>query len=707
MEQPPRAFSIRAGSLVTAVFLLVLGFSLWGVFVGWRSPNLYGNEFRQTQTAISSLFIQRDHDFSLAYPTPVLGKPWSVPMEFPLYQWTAVVTSNLTGLPLTPAGRLVSIVCFYLGLPALYLLLRRVRLNGPQSLIVLSLILCSPFYIFYARAFLMETMALMFGLWYLAALVKAIEGRSPGWLALVILAGVGAGLVKVTTFMFFLLPAFACSLWWLWQSRPRPTAPGWRPLLVTTGWLVAVHALPFAATLWWIRFSDAVKLLNPNGAGFTSSALTAYNFGLGRRFDPVVWGYHWRIITGEITGPRILLVGLVIAVIFGRMWWKHMAVALGCYALIQVVFPILYAWHAYYHIASAFLVPVALGCALLGAFESRHLPRPVAWSLWLVLLAVQIATYLGTNYATQGRIGNLGGLVSALRAVTRPDEVLVIAGDDWSSITPYYAERRALMVRGDVAHNEELLRRAFALLQTEAVGALVLMNEERDNALLNRLATEYLGIESEPFFTCEDRSAHAVVYLHRQIRREEVEVLKNGHFHLVQLVFPGPTESNPLAATQLELTQVLPRNLHLFRLFTPRPLRFYSTFGPEIWDETKPGHERFAAHPDTKLWFKLTAGHHELHTALELIPGAYTGIPASEASDGVELVAAAVQPDGRRDILLTRYINPRDNPADRGPQPIDWPFDLPAGAEFELSVNAGPHGNAARDWAALSAIRID
>ena len=38
--------------------------------------------------------------FRLAYETPVLGKPWSIPMEFPLYQWTVVVVSDLTGIAL-------------------------------------------------------------------------------------------------------------------------------------------------------------------------------------------------------------------------------------------------------------------------------------------------------------------------------------------------------------------------------------------------------------------------------------------------------------------------------------------------------------------------------------------------------------------------------------------------------------------------------
>ena len=104
------------GSALT-IFAACLLFNLWGVSVGWESRNLPGLEFRQAQTALSAHFIQLENNFSPAYPTPVLGKPWSVPMEFPLYQWTVVAVSNLTGLELTKAGRLVSVACFYLTLP--------------------------------------------------------------------------------------------------------------------------------------------------------------------------------------------------------------------------------------------------------------------------------------------------------------------------------------------------------------------------------------------------------------------------------------------------------------------------------------------------------------------------------------------------------------------------------------------------------------
>ena len=111
----------RAAFFSFTVFCLCLIFNLWGVSVGWRSLNLPGHEFRQAQTALTAYHVKQTHDFSLDYATPVLGKPWAIPFEFPLYQWSVVVVSDRSGLGLIKAGRIVSLACFYLMVPALFL----------------------------------------------------------------------------------------------------------------------------------------------------------------------------------------------------------------------------------------------------------------------------------------------------------------------------------------------------------------------------------------------------------------------------------------------------------------------------------------------------------------------------------------------------------------------------------------------------------
>lgn len=691
---------------VLALFLVSLLFSLWAVSVGWSHVTLYTNEFRETQTAISAEFIQRENDFSLAYPTPVLGKPWSVPMEFPLYQWTIVVTSALTGLPLAQAGRLISAICFYLCLPALFLLLRRLHFGKTQALVALSFFLTCPLYVHHARGVLIETMALAAGLWYLAALIVAMEQRHRGWLAFAAVAALGAGLVKVTTFIVVLIPAFGFSVWWLWQARPNATR-GWKPLSRTLLWLATLHGPAFAATWAWIRFADATKELNPHGAMLTSARLSAFNWGVGHRFDWSTRLAHWQIISHEIVAPVVLVISLVAVLGFARRWWWHAAACLAAYLLVLTIFPVLYAEHSYYHVAAAFFVVALPGFAVAGAFASPRWPRLAVVGLWLVLLGLQVSAYLRVYYPQQHIAGNPPGLAQALQNLVRRDDVFVAAGDDWSSILPYYAQRRALMIpHGDVA-NEPLLRRSFALLSEEFVGALVLMDSQLDNALVKLLAREYFNLESEPSLVWRDRGRNAAVYFNRQTAVETLAQAKRDHFFAVEVVNDYTPSATPLADVVLRTRHLSPKYQRLFRLMQPQPARFYSRFGPELWHETEPGNEQYSAHPDTKLWFELAPGPHRLRTAVIFVPAAYEGLPAPEASDGVELVAAVIHADGTRAVLHRRYINPRDNPEERPPQPIDWSFDLPAGAEFELSVNSGPHGNGLRDWAALSALRID
>ncbi len=123
-------------------------FNLWAASVGWGNGNLRGHEFRQAQTALSTYFIQRENNFSLAYPTPVLGKPWSIPMEFPLCQWTVDGLSNVRGIALTPAARLVGLLCFYLTLPAVFFMLGQWQLPASRRWLILGLIVSSPMYIF-------------------------------------------------------------------------------------------------------------------------------------------------------------------------------------------------------------------------------------------------------------------------------------------------------------------------------------------------------------------------------------------------------------------------------------------------------------------------------------------------------------------------------------------------------------------------------
>jgi hypothetical protein len=694
----------REATIAAVVFGLLLGFHVWGVSVGWNNGNLPGNDFRQTQTAMTALFVQREHNFALAYPTPVLGKPWSIPFEFPLYQWTVVVVSDATGMPLTQAGRAVSAGCFYLALPAAWLLLGRLGLGRSRRLVVLGMVVTCPLYVFYARAFLIETMALMFSLWFLHAFVTAVERRSWGWLVVANVAGVGAGLVKVTTFMLYLMPAGIWAATWLWRARPRRDGTGKNGTALgrTAGWIAAGTMVPFAATLGWIRFTDAVKALNPSSRDLVSSAMHPYNFGTWQtRFSAEIWAQHGRIILNELTTVPVVAVAAVLALLFARRDWRWPVWCVGLFFAVQLLFPVLYAWHEYYFVANAVLLMTAMGLVLCAVLDAA-VPRWVAWCLILGLYAGQISQYLVVHYPVQ-RIFYSGGdeLTQALRAITQPDDVLVIAGEDWGSMTPYHSQRRALMLRRDTEDDWPFIRTAFDQLKGEPVVALLLADAQRNNRTLVELSAQYFDIDPRPLCAWKN----VVVYLRRDRRSGAADVLRRRTFLDLQVLGEsGQAGGGSLTRREVAIGELPPEQRRLFSGLSPQPVRFYTTFGMDINQEH--GEWFLNAHPDTRLWFRVPAGRRQVAAEFHLVPGSYENLARGDATDGVEFAIYEIKPDGSRQQVYDRLLNPMDNLGDRGFQRIALEVEVAEGSELLFETGPGPRGNYTRDWASWGPITI-
>ena len=486
-----RTPSSREAWLALAVFAACLGFHFRGALVGWQSRNLPGVEYRQAQTAISAFYINQEDNFSLAYPTPVLGKPWSIPLEFPLYQWTVVSVSRVTGLSLTKAGRAVSLACFYLMLPAIYLLLARWHVAPGHRWLVLGVVVTCPLYVFYSRAFLIETMALMFSVWFWVAYERAVAG----------------------------------------------------------------------------------------GQGY--------------------------------------------------------------------------------------------------AYFDRYYP-------------VQCGISPGGD-----------GLTQSLRALTEPDEVIVVTGQDWNSMTPYYAQRRALMLRGDAEADPAQVDAALAALDGEKLGALAVTGSlAGKDWFIQRMVARGLG--SSPLYLWRDVS----VFLPAARRTLSLQRLEQQIFSEVR---PAPGVELPHGQplnTWWEVAKLWRSQRGNFDGMTPVPVRYFSTFGLTL--ERAGGRTDFGAHPVTRLVFALPAGRHVLRTSVLFSPDAYRpDLSDNDATDGVEITLAALSPGDGRHVLDTRVVDPRHHESDRGRKPLRIEFNLPQAGEVELYIGPGPSGRSTRDWVMLGRLVID
>ncbi|MDB6126689.1 MAG: hypothetical protein JWM35_585 [Verrucomicrobia bacterium] len=684
MPDEPAPRPIAAG-VTFALFAVVLALHFGASITGWRHGILPGNTFRQAQTALTTYFIGQENNFSLAYPTPVLGKPWSIPMEFPLYEWTVVGLNRLSHASLVECARFVSLLCFYLTLPGIWVLLRELGVDRARRWLVLAFVPACPVYIFYSRAFLIEPMALMFSVWFAAALLAGLKRLHRGWLVAAAIFGIGAALVKVTTFMLFLAPVGVALAWQFWIARRGGAAEqpaAWRRLHLAARTL----ALPFFAAAAWVLYSDSVKTHNPAADMLRSGPQRTYNFGhFADRFSGEYWTRWLNLSSHAVVSPWVFGLALVTALFGPRRWRWSIVSGIALFALAPAVFPFLYAWHDYYYYANAAFLTVALGFSAVAVLDSR-IPR------WLGALVIAGALVLQgqlywKNYRPEQLVVSEGdtGLTQALFDLTARDDVLVVAGQDWNSMLAWSARRRALMIRNGYEDNFPYLERAFDDLNGEFVAALILTGNTRANERLLALADQKLNIFPTPFL----ESGDSQVYANREVWREWSGRAPTFTYNAVHVLNRDESAPSVLSGSLEDL-----HGSAIFDGLHPLPTRYEVPFGLSML--SVPPRWVLNTHATTHLWFSPPPGKHRATIEFGILDAAWQ---RPDKTDGVEFVVTVLSADGKSQAVWKRLVNPVAVAADRGIQHADFSFDLPPGAQVELSTLPGPSGINSFDWA--------
>ncbi|WP_424813618.1 hypothetical protein [Roseococcus sp. YIM B11640] len=442
MPERDRPWLSRLAWLVAA---LALAHGLYVLF-GWlNEPLLDRHAFRQTQTALSTYWIAQGGPI-LAYDTPVLGAPWAIPFEAPVYHAVVALVSKL-GVPMDAAGRLVSFGFLLAAAWPIRMLWRDLELPPAGFPMLCALLLASPLYLFWARTFLIESCAWFFAVLWLACFVRWLRGEKAALALAAVLAGSLATLAKATTFPSFALVGgligLGYGIGWLRQGV------SWR-LVSRLAWSAAALLLPFVVGLAWVRFSDDVKSGNAMGQFLTSSVLGGWNYGtLGQRFSAQLWdGVVSRRILRDVFGTF----GVWALLALLGAWWRPRAVLAVALCAIGFVTPILlftnlHMVHNYYQYANGAFLLAALAIAL-GTLAGR---RAGGAALAGVLLVVVVGAQ-GMRFHRQNMEWIRSGIEArdpyaiALLARERTPEgsALIFLGDDWSSTIPYYAQRRSL-----------------------------------------------------------------------------------------------------------------------------------------------------------------------------------------------------------------------------------------------------------------------
>jgi len=448
-----------------ALFLLALALHLCFVSIGWENPLLDRHGFRQAQTALGARTILNGSSL-FEHELPVFGKPWAIPIEFPLYQAAVAAVARATPLEIDQAGRLVSAIAFYLLLPVLYAGLAIVEPDGSRRLLMLAFVLVSPLYIFWSRAVMIESTALLFAIAFVVASIRSFE--RPAWIAVAIVAGIVAALVKATTFAVALVPlAIYAAL------RRRPIA-------------VILIAIPLACGEWWTRYADAVRARNPVAEAKTSLAyLQSWTYGtLAQRADLSQWRTMFARSAPTIAGQTLLVHWLpvtVVAAALGIAITKRYRVAalvmLAAFVAGPLVFFNVYAVHDYYFYANGIYAAlfIAFGIVALG----EHVRKPILVSI--IAMALMLSSYILDYYYSQTVAIGIPPATAAVRRLTKSGDVIVIYGQDWNPAFPYYARRRALMGVDQRGPDDPKLQQALRNLRGERVGAVVVSGDLRDD----------------------------------------------------------------------------------------------------------------------------------------------------------------------------------------------------------------------------------
>lgn len=472
---------LRDRATLANVEWLLLGlavvFNLVQLALSWDKPILGEHAFRQTQTAISAYWIAKGGAW-LAYPTPVLGAPWSIPFEFPLYQWLAAGLADLLpGITLDQAGRLISELFFFACLWPAWRIATSYR-NGRSMFRVCAIVaLLSPFYVFWSRSFMMESTVLFFSLWFLAALNDFLQRPNAYGFAEMVLTGSLAACIKITTFVGF---AYAGALivcgallvagWRSWS--PKRLLP---PLLTA-----AAVVLSMVALLVWLHFSDDLKRMNWYGESLVSSSagMWKWNFGtLAQRESWQIWHVALVRAPNEALGGWIIFLLVALYALFRLVWQQKIVFLLLVLLYLSVFFTFtnLHIIHNYYQYANSIFLVVSIGYALHAGMGKDRL---LVLALLGTVCLVEFAGFYRHFYRDMVEPNRQEQMVLAtfVRNNVSDNKMIVTFGLTWSSEVPYYSERRALMIPDGVHDGdlESLSRQLDTVTSGIPIGAVII-----------------------------------------------------------------------------------------------------------------------------------------------------------------------------------------------------------------------------------------
>ena len=412
--------------------------------------------FRQTQTAISSYWMLKE-PLSFSYQTPIAGYPWSIPFEFPIYQWIVAGFSFLFGLDLSATGRLISylslVVCAW---PA-YLITKKLDLPIIVSWIFCSLLWSSPLYLYWGRAFMIETTALLFTLCSLPYAIELTKG-SIGFKSLFFFIGFSVlGILQKSTtegplllFLAFLFPAIFLRNKFLLKRDES--------FLRLSIQMLAV-ALILIIGLSWAYYADIVKRENLFGSQLTSAAIQQWNFGtISQRLSYETWS---KIILDRVVFINLAgyfgLALLMLPYISRFKKTEHRSYVTAClilFILPLLIFINLHYIHEYYQVSAVAFLIGGIAIVIGSVAPTMTASKYISSILLITFVGINLNNFQ-KNYwhiisdpieKSDPRSLQAYKVGKFLKDRTPVNSGIVVFGQDYSSEIAYVAERKSITV---------------------------------------------------------------------------------------------------------------------------------------------------------------------------------------------------------------------------------------------------------------------
>ena len=462
---------------------------------------LEGHAYRQTQTALVSYWMIKD-GFRLNYLMPVIGYPWSAPLEFPIFQWLVSYLVYLTNWNLEKTGRSLSIFFYYISLIPLICIVRK---YGLVAIILATVIyLSSPVELFYSRSFLIENCAVFLSISAFYIYLCKLKNNEIITIFLYLAIGSLAGLQKITT---YLPVALICMFDILSQLRVYKKFK-FNKLLALKFFLVLLTLIP---AILWSKYSDIVKDSGYISRFLLSTVQNDWIFGnLSTRLNFLYWekvfGYRLIILGGLIIplcitiylyfkkklrvsreSILLILIGIAGPLIFGPLFYVHDYYLLASIIFLVGGFSILLAdslnGHNFYRLK--YIVFILIIIFNYGIFYNKYYKKIINFSE-IDIESVVISKYLSVNM--------------------RGDDVVVIMGLDWNSTIPFYSEHYALMLPAWLPSHSEVISFPEKFTGGRRIGAIVICNNELwpiniDKSDFNNLINKVNGV-TKNFSSC-------------------------------------------------------------------------------------------------------------------------------------------------------------------------------------------------------------